>query len=310
MALPVIGNGDLTAAEVAFNARFMSAYKGVTPLWSRVASLMPSNNRTQNYPIHGKLAKLRKWEGERVARNAKAYSYTLTNEKYELTLRVPLEDFEDDQLGIHAATIDDMGQQAALWPDDLVFAALLAGSTDTTYDGKAFFANDHALKSDRTIDNLFASTSLTHDNYGAVRTAMMEYAGEDGESLRVMPNLLVVPPALEKTGLEILASRSVAKVFGSNTAATSIDNIYAGSAQLLVVPQLAASAGGSDTTWYMMDVSRAVKPLIFQQRSAPLFQQLTRDSDHAFLEDEVMYGVRARGTSGYGPFWLAAKCTA
>lgn len=307
MSLPAILSGDLSAAEVAFNARFMQAYKSVTPLWSRIASRMPSTTRVQNYPIHAKLAKLRKWSGERVAQNAKAYAYSITNEKYELTLRVPVEDFEDDQLGIHAATIDDMGEQAAIWPDDLVFAAILAN--EEGYDGKAFFANDHALKSGRTIDNLFASTTLSHDNYASVRASMMEYAAEDGESLRVNPTLLMVPPALEKTALEIVGSRSVAKVFGSNTAATAVDNVFAGTAQVLVAPQLAASAGGSDSAWYLLDVSRAVKPFIFQERVAPMFQQTTRDSEHAIKEDEVLYAVRARGAAGYGPFWLAAKCT-
>lgn len=309
MSLPVVLAGDLSAAEVAFNARFMFAYKNVTPLFARVASLIPSSNRVQNYPMHAKLAKLRKWEGERVARNARAYSYSITNEKYELTLRVPLEDFEDDQLGIHAATVDDMGQQAALWPDDLVFAALKAGETELGYDGVAFFSNSHSLAGN-AIDNLFASTALTADNYAAVRQEMMEWTGEDGESLRVMPNLIVVPPALERTALEIVQSRSIAKVFGSSTAATAIDNVYAGSAQVLVLPQLSTAAGGSDSAWYLMDVSRPIKPLIFQQRMAPTFMQLTRDSEHAFMEDEVMYGIRARGAAGFGPFWLAAKCTA
>jgi phage major head subunit gpT-like protein len=306
MSLPITLAGSLSAAEIAFDARFMKAYQGVTPLHPRVASVITSTNRVQNYPMQAKIAKLRKWEGERQVRNAKAYSYSITNEKYELTLGIPVEDFEDDQLGVYNATIDDMGEQAKLWPDDLVWAALIAGTTETAYDGVAFFADSHALGGN-TIDNNFTATALTHPNYAAVREAMQGYAGEDGESLRVVPDLLVVPPALEMQAREILMAEQIDNAAGT----ASKSNVYKGTADLIVVPQLAASAGGSDTTWYMMATKRAVKPLIFQQRMAPSFVQKNRpDDDGVFYEDQIVYGVRARGAAGYGPFWLAARAIA
>lgn len=302
--------GSIAAAETSFDMRFRSAFQGVTPLYQQVATRVTSRTQVQNFPVTASMPKLRKWEGERQVNNAKAYSYTLTNEKYESTLGIPLEDWEDDLIEVYQPTVDDMGQQAALWPDDLVFAALKAGETENSYDGVPFFSNSHSLGG-RTLDNLFASTALTHANYGTVREAMGEYVNESGDSLRVVPNLLVVPPALEQQALEIVKAQYVPEVFGSNTAAATKTNVWANSAQVLVVPQLASAAGGSDTSWYLLATGRPVKPLIFQERIPPQFARKTQlDDDSVFWDDKVYFGIRARGTAGFGPFWLAAKATA
>lgn len=303
MGLPAQIAGDASAAEVAFDLAFQSAYKSIEPISPQFTQRIGARTRTTKLPINAKLAKMRKWEGERITRSGAIYTYSVDAEKYELTYGIPLEDFEDDQLGFHSANIAEMGQNARLWQDDLVFAAILAGATDTGYDGSAFFADAHTLGSS-TIDNLFASTALTSDNYNSVRSAMGAYCGENGESLRVRPNILLVPPALERTALRIVE----AMVEASSNAA--IDNVMRGTARVVVAPQLSTAAGGSDTTWYLLDASRPVKPFLFIERKAPMFSQLTEGSDAAFKDDEFLFGVRARGAAAYGPFWLAAKCTA
>jgi len=66
--------------------------------------------------------------------------------------------------------------------------------------------------------------------YATGRAQMGSLKGDNGRPLGVMPNLLVVPPSLEKAGLEVLkAQRNAA----------GADNVYAGTAELLVVPWLA-----------------------------------------------------------------------
>ena len=300
----LITPSTLKALQVTIDLRFKQAYNAVNPISTRLASTIPSGARGNVYPMHAKLAKLRQWEGERKIVNAKSYRYNLDNEKYELTLEVDRDDIEDDNIGVYSMVIDDMGQQSRLWPDDLVFAAILAGGTETAYDGTAFFSNSHDLGG-HTVDNLFASTALTADNFAAARAAMMEYTGEDGESLRVRPDVLLVPPALEVKARKIVQASTIVE----STAA--VDNVLRGLCEVVVAPQLATSAGGLDTTWYLLDTSRPIRPFIFQQRMAPEMVALTSPSDeHVILRDKYLYGVKARGAAGYGPFWLAAKCTA
>jgi phage major head subunit gpT-like protein len=300
----LITPSTLKALQVTIDLRFKQAYNAVNPISTRLASTIPSGARGNVYPMHAKLAKLRQWEGERKIVNAKSYRYNLDNEKYELTLEVDRDDIEDDNIGVYSMVIDDMGQQSRLWPDDLVFAALLAGGTETAYDGTAFFSNSHTLGSE-TIDNLFASTALTADNFAAARAAMMEYSGEDGESLRVRPDVILVPPALEVKARKIVQASTIVE------SGAAVDNVLRGLCEVVVAPQLSTSAGGLDTTWYLLDTSRPIRPFIFQQRMAPELVSLTSPNDeHVILRDKYLYGVKARGAAGYGPFWLAAKCTA
>ena len=300
----LITPSTLKALQVTIDLRFKQAYNAVNPISTRLASTIPSGARGNVYPMHAKLAKLRQWEGERKIVNAKSYRYNLDNEKYELTLEVDRDDIEDDNIGVYSMVIDDMGQQSRLWPDDLVFAAILAGGTETAYDGTAFFSNSHSLGG-HTIDNLFASTALTADNFAAARAAMMEYSGEDGESLRVRPDVILVPPALEVKARKIVQASTIVE------SGAAVDNVLRGLCEVVVAPQLSTSAGGLDTTWYLLDTSRPIRPFIFQQRMAPELVSLTSPNDeHVILRDKYLYGVKARGAAGYGPFWLAAKCTA
>jgi phage major head subunit gpT-like protein len=38
---------------------------------------------------------------------------------------------------------------------------------------------------------------------------------------------------------------------------------------------------------------------------------LTNPNDeHVMMRNKFIYGVKARGAGGFGPFWLAAKCSA
>lgn len=299
---------SLRDLRVAINMLFANAKKGTTPVWSEFASRVGSTTSSTSFPQHAALRRLRRWDGERKVVNGKAYDYRVTPEKFELTAAIPLTEIEDDNIGAYNAMVEDMGMQAALWPDDLCFDALLAGETELAFDGKAFFANDHELKSGATIDNLFGSTSLTKANVAAVIAQMMSYVGEDGRSLRVRPDTLAVPPALEDTGLGIIGSNIIAQVFGSNTAAAGVDNTMRGRLRLKVYPELAASAGGSDVDWYVMDTSRSAKPIVMVVRKEPEMTFKGRpEDDNVFWDDEVTMGVRARGIAGYGPYWLAGK---
>lgn len=62
----------------------------------------------------------------------------------------------------------------------------------------------------------------------------------------------------------------------------------------------------SGTPWYLLDCSRALKPIIFQQRKAPNFVAKTNETDeNVFNRGEYVYGVDSRCNVGYG-FWQLA----
>lgn len=64
--------------------------------------------------------------------------------------------------------------------------------------------------------------------------------------------------------------------------------------------------GGTGTPWFLLDVSRPVKPLVFQTRKPYQLQSLDKESDtNVFMRDEYLYGIRARVNAGYGLWQFA-----
>ena len=63
---------------------------------------------------------------------------------------------------------------------------------------------------------------------------------------------------------------------------------------------------GSEPAWFLLDVSQAVRPIIWQKRQDYEFQQGNRDDEeYVFKNDEYLYGVRARVNAGFGLWQLA-----
>ncbi len=56
----------------------------------------------------------------------------------------------------------------------------------------------------------------------------------------------------------------------------------------------------------MLDTSRAIKPIIYQQRIPYDLTRLDRDADpNVFFKDEYIYGTRGRSNAGFGLWQLA-----
>ena len=57
------------------------------------------------------------------------------------------------------------------------------------------------------------------------------------------------------------------------------------------------SPTGDETPWFVLDTRRALKPFIFQKRENPTLKQLDYRVDS---HNEVVYGIKARFSAGYG----------
>lgn len=64
--------------------------------------------------------------------------------------------------------------------------------------------------------------------------------------------------------------------------------------------------GGASTPWYLLDLSRPIKPIILQVRKQPQFVSMDRpDDEQAFMRKKYRYGVDDRKNVGYGLWQLA-----
>lgn len=63
---------------------------------------------------------------------------------------------------------------------------------------------------------------------------------------------------------------------------------------------------GAGPSWYLMDTSRAVRPIVWQEREPYDFVSKTSPTDdNVFMNNEFLYGVGARVNAGFGLWQLA-----
>lgn len=214
----IVNQANLANLFVGFKAAFNTGFRGVTPQWQRVATLVPSSTSEEHYAWVGQFPRMKEWIGDRQVKGLSAFDYTIRNKKFESTISVPKDNIEDDQFGIFAPLFQEMGFAAATHPDELVWALLKAGFATPCYDGQNFFDTDHPV-GDGVVSN---------------------------------------------------------------------------------------HGGGAGTPWYLLDVSRPLKPLIFQKRRDYVLKAMVQAEDEkVFMADEFRYGVDARCNVGFG-FWQQA----
>ena len=76
----------------------------------------------------------------------------------------------------------------------------------------------------------------------------------------------------------------------------------------LIRPAAISGTVTDKTAWYLLDVSRPLKPFIFQERTRPEIEAITSTVNGTVFEyDEYPFGIRYRCNGGYG-FWQQAVC--
>lgn len=286
----IVNPQNLRGIYVGFNTLFNRALTTVTPLYTEVATVTPSTTDAETYAWLGDIPGMREWIGDREVQNLSASDYTIKNKDFELTIGIDRNAIGDDKIGLFNPSIEMLGQSAAMHPDKLVFSLLKNGFNEKCFDGKAFFSSEHMIGKNKVSNKGTAKLSL--DAYVAARAGMMSLTNSKGEPLDLIPNRLVVPPALEKAALDITEADFI----------NGTRNTMKGTAKPLVVPQLA----GSDTAWFLLCTTRPIKPLIYQQRKKVKFVSKTNETDdNVFMSKTFLYGADSRGNAGFG-FWQMA----
>ena len=294
----LINSATLAAAQRGFSTRFQAAFSAAQTFHEPLVTEVPSFAKEEVHGFMDRIPKMREWLGDRQLNNLVARDVTVRNKPYEDTIEVDRDDIEDDRLGVYNPRIEMLGMQARKLWDQLLVEVLQAGTAAEAYDGQYFFDTDHPVSLEDAAlgtqsNNL--SLALSATNYATARAAMMGFLGADGQPLGVMPNLLVVPPQLEGTARSILNADAI------NNGET---NVWKGSANLLVIPELANDA----TAWYLLATGMPIRPFLKQLRKAPEFTSLTDpNSETVFRKKKFLYGVDARGAVAYGPWFLALR---
>lgn len=219
----IVNAGNLASVFSGFKTVFNTAFEGAESHYERISMTVPSQSKEEIYGWLGQFPKMREWVGDRVINNLSVHDWRIKNRKFENTIAVKRDDIEDDSYGLYSPMISEMGRDARLHPDELVFSLLADGFNQLCYDRQNFFDTDH--------------------------------------------------PVINAQG---------------NT--VSVSNMQA----------------GDGPAWYLLDLSRAVRPIIWQTRVPYDFTAIDRATDeNVFMRDEYIYGVRARVNAGFGLWQLA-----
>lgn len=286
----IINGPNLRGIYVGYNTIFNKAFAEHAPLYKEIAMETPSTTDAETYAWLGDLPGMREWIGDREVQNLSGSDYTIKNKSWELTFGIPREAVEDDKIGLYNPGVESLGREAATHPDELVFKLLKDGFTALCYDGKPFFSDAHPV-GDGTVSNL-GHAELSVDAYIAARAAIMSLTNSKGRPLNLIPDKLVVPPALESKARDILIADYI----------NGTKNTMQGTAKPLVAPWLA----GADKAWYLLCTNRPVKPVIHQTRKPAKFVSKTNETDdNVFFAKTFLYGVDSRENVGFG-FWQMA----
>lgn len=288
----LINRANLQAINKGFSKVFNDQLTAVSGDQSKIATEVIASTKTVDYAWLGDFPRMREWVGDRVLKDLSAYTYQIIGKKFEATIEVDADDITYDNLGIVKPRIQMMASEAVEHYDELTFGLL--ESNGVCYDGKAFFAVDHDVGG-VAFSNL-GNKKLTNASLLAARAEMRGITTDTGKPLRIRPTLLIVPPELEQTAIDIL---------NKDFLANGESNTSKGLMEYLVADWLTDA-----NAWYIVDNSRPIRPTILQKNKEIKFVAMDKEDDeNVFMRDKFRYGVDSRCNAGYGLWQLAYKST-
>jgi len=291
----LVNKDSLSRIFTGLKTIFNNTLRAQTGTWQQTAMEVPSSGEGEDYAWMSRFPKFRKWIDEKVVKNLKLNKYYKANEDWETTIAVKRNHIEDDRLGIYNTQSQQAGEAAAELHDIIVDDLKNSAFTAFGIDGQYYYDVDHLVGktsvSNRGVKKLSsASKAAVAASYGAARVAIMGFKDDEGMPLRLVPNVLEVPPALEAIARTIVEAEKL----DDNS-----PNPYRGTATVLVNPALI-----SQTAWMLHVTNKtSVKPFIVQMRKKPVFvSQVSSENDDVFMRAEFKFGAEARATGLYG-YW-------
>jgi len=303
MLFPAVGmlinKETITNLFISLKTTFNNAFAAAPSNWEKIAMKVPSTSGQNDYAWLSKFPRMRAWIGEKTVKALEAFKYVIVNQDFEATVSVDRNDIEDDNLGIYGPQAQMAGESAKQLPDEIIFGVVNGAMSTPCYDGQYFVDTDHPVRqADGTIASVsnkgtaqlsVASLNAANASLGEADTAMMQFTDDEGRPLGVIPDTLLVPPALKTTANALMTTDRLED---------GKPNPYKNAYTVVVDARLT-----SKTAWYLLDTKKPVKPFIYQERKAPVFvQQTDPQSDGVFNRREYKFGAEARAAGGYG-FW-------
>ena len=284
-----------------------------------------SNQETETYRWLGQTPMMKVWSGGRQTRGLPINAKQITNETYEATLRVDIEDFRFDKTGQLAVRLAELGAKAAQHWEKLLTTEITADNL--CYDGENFYDTDHPAADGSTTNTATYKNELTNGEVGALDVSSTSAVTRD-EMADIIIGLTQYQfsfldgegdpfnGAARRFGVMVpttMLGSTVGAIFdrltnsgSSGTLATSLKRFKGFEWLPMPNPRLDAT---STTVLYLHRLDTMQKPYIGQQPVPPELSFLGEGSDTAFKENAYLIGVKSVRAVGNGQWAHSLKAT-
>lgn len=295
-----VTTSTLSGITTAWDTSFNKIYKETPVIYPAFAMEVSSNTAVLVHAWLDSIPGIREWVGARHIHDVKGVGYSLTNQKWEGTIALKIDDIDDDVTGLYAPRVNMLAYNAKVHPD-ILFVDLLKNN-GLCYDGQNFFDTDHEWRGNTGISNT-DNLALDAANLNTVLQKLIENVATTGANneapLLFNPQFQIVHgPALRATVQELV------KAERNNFGATNINYQIA---EPILIPNL---TGAYANYWYVLISNAPVKPFIFQKRTdGELISVTDKQNESVFMLDEYKWGWKRRYAAGYGLWQLAFRST-
>lgn len=186
--------------------------------------------------------------------------YTIYIKDFAKGIEISKDLFDDNMHGVWAEDVRQLALKARVTQDYHAFGLFRNSfTTALTADGVSIINSAHPLIGGGTTSNLITG-ALSDTTFNNAIVALREQKDQSGNVLGGSPSIVLVPPKLFKTAIQITESALV-----SDTANNAV-NVYrsAYGIQVMMSPYLGAVVGGSDTAWWMLTPQHSVTRVVRQ----------------------------------------------
>jgi phage major head subunit gpT-like protein len=272
----------------------------------------------------GLMPKMRAWFGARQPHEIAGQTYTVVPQPWENTYEIDRFALDDDQLGVYYRLLPDIARQARRHPDyqlrDLIEnLGVQTGTRQLGLDGLTHWNSAHQVDLYNAGAGTYTNTTVGGQSVGGTTiggalsptsfTSVYEYMrtikGEDGERLGIKGNMLMHPPTLKAEVELILKSTFFAPPsWGAYAPITGQTGTADNPLRRFGVEPLENEFLVSNTNWYLLDTTRAMKPFTWVVREPIHMAQRTNETDPVVFDThKFLWGQWARNCPAWNlPF--------
>ena len=276
------------AMRTAYDLAFKNAFEAASTTYEKFCMTVgDAAHTTIELPFLEQFADMRRWVGARQIKNLEGKMLTMIEDAYEDTIGIPTRKIETDNWGVYMPAIQQMAVNGKVLWDKLAAEALV--NAGKWLDDKPFF-NTGRKYGDSVICNT-TTAELTAETFNTAYDTMSAYCGHKGVPLTVVPDTLIVGPALRSRAHEILVSQYTV----DSTGKVTVENPNKGLVEIIINPRLVGKAAKN---WYLACCKGPIKPIAIQKsKDAVLVSKNQPTDEGVFMEDQALFGTSAYGSA-------------